>query len=209
MRFLWWKWRKYPIKRDEDGRSLRQQAFALFDQKYRPAQIYKQQLLPAKLATLFRYFENWKTIGDHNSYRITRKVMKSNPDFTEQLAEALSKKLEMPVEEVWRRMGEPWGLKQALRGELPDYRLEREQSEIEDRLEGALAIIGMMELFQNSPEQISELLVQISMMTENKKLEITKEDGELIIKKESKGKTKIIRIPAFREKITGLPSRET
>ena len=209
MRFLLWKWRKYPIKRDEDGRSLRQQAFALFDKKLRPSEIYKQRLVQASQKTLFRYYEDWKKEGNHISYRAIKKIFKNNPDFTENLIEALSKKLEMPVEEVRRRIVEPWGLKQELRGEWPDYKLEREQSEIEDRLEGALAIICVMELFQNSPEQISELLVQISMMTENEKLEITKEDGELIIKKESKGKTKIIRIPAFREKITELPSRET
>jgi len=115
----------------------------------------------------------------------------------------------MPVEEVMKRMEKPWGLLQALRGDWPDYGLEREQSDIERRLETALLFLRFAAEFRNSTEQISELLVQISMMTENKKLEITKEDGDLIIKKESKGKSKIIRISAFRDKITGLPSRET
>ena len=57
MSFLVWKWRKHPIKLDEYGRSLRQKAFALFDGGYRPAQIYKQQLVAASQKTLFRYFE--------------------------------------------------------------------------------------------------------------------------------------------------------
>ena len=183
MRFLLWKWRKYPIKRDENGRSLRQRAFELFDKKLRPSEIYKQQLLPVKLTTLFRYFEDWKKMGDHNSYRITRRLMKNNPDITEKLIEALSKKLEMPVEEVIKRIQKPWGLKQALRGDWPDYGLEREQSEVEDRLEGALCIICMMELFQNSPEQLANLLLQITTLTDGAKLEITREGRKLIVKK--------------------------
>ncbi len=67
MKFLFWKLREYPIKRDEGGCSLRQQAFALFDQKYRPAQIYKQQMVAASQTTLFRYFEDWKKKGAHVS----------------------------------------------------------------------------------------------------------------------------------------------
>ena len=100
MSFLIWKWRKYPIKRDERGRSLRQQAFELFDEKHRPTEIYKQQLLPAKLNTLLRYYQDWKKKGDHLSYRITKKVMEENPDFTEQMIKTLSEQLEMPVNDI-------------------------------------------------------------------------------------------------------------
>jgi len=194
MRILWWKWRKYPIKRDEDGRSLRQQAFALFNKKLRPSEIYKQQLVQASQKTLFRYYEDWKKERNQVSYRAIRNILKNNPDFTEKLIETLSKNLEMPVEEVKRRLGEPWGLKRALRNEWPDYRLEREQSEIEDRLEGALAMIGLMELFQNSPEQLADLLVQITTLTDGAKLEITREERKLIVKKEAKGKSTTIEL---------------
>ena len=147
MSFLIWKWRRYPIRRDERGRSLRQQAFELFDKKLRPSEIYKQQLLPAKLKTLLRYYEDWKEMGDHASYPITKKVMKNNPDFTEKLIETLSEKLDMQVEEVRKRLQRPWGLKQALRGQWPDYGLEREQGDIEARLNGALWFIRAGELF--------------------------------------------------------------
>jgi hypothetical protein len=194
MRILWWKWRKYPIKRDEDGRSLRQQAFALFNKKLRPSEIYKQQLVQASQKTLFRYYEDWKKEHNQISYRVIRKIFKNNPDITEKLIETLSHKLEMPVEEVRRRIGEPWGLKRALRNEWPDYRLEREQSEIEDRLEGALAMICLMELFQNSPEQLADLLVQITTLTDGAKLEITREERKLIVKKEAKGKSTTIEL---------------
>ena len=55
MRVLWFKRRDYPIKRDEYGRSARQQAFALFTEGYRPAQIFKENLVPVPINILFRY----------------------------------------------------------------------------------------------------------------------------------------------------------
>jgi len=194
MKFLIWKHRKYPIKRDESGLSLRQQAFALFDQEYRPVQIYKQQLVLANLKTLLRYYEDWKKKGNRVSYRITKKAMKENPDITEQMIKSLSKHLEMPVEEVIMRIQKPWGLLQALRGEWPDYRLEREKSDVESRLKGGLRFMRMAELFHNSPKELAELLLQIVTLTDNAKLEIKKTDGHLIVTKEAKGKSTTIKL---------------
>ena len=133
MKLFRWKWRKYPIIRDEQGRSLRRQAFELFDNKLRPSEIYKRQLVPAKWKTLLRYYEDWRRKGDYFPYRITKMAMKENPIFTQQMITALSEHLEMPVEEVLQRLEKPWGLKQALRGQWPDYRLSREQSDAEAR----------------------------------------------------------------------------
>jgi hypothetical protein len=107
MKLLFWKWRKYPIRRDEEGRSLRQQAFGLFDKGLRPAQVYKQKMLPAKLKTLFRYFEDWKKEGNRLSYQMIRRAMKAVPEFTDDIIRALSKKLKMPIEEVQKRLIKP------------------------------------------------------------------------------------------------------
>jgi len=194
MSFLIWKWRKYPIKRDERGRSLRQQAFELFDEGHRPAEIFKKQLIAASSKTLLRYYEDWKKKGDHVSYRITKKVMKENPDFAKQMIESLSKHLEMPVEEAIKRMQKPWGLKQALRGQWPDYVLEREQSDVEARLRGGLWFMRAGELFQNSPKELAELLQQIIMLKENAKLEIRKKDRQLIVKKEEKDEVTTLKL---------------
>ena len=98
---------------------------------------------------------------------------------------------------------------QFLRGHWPNHKLEGEQSYIEMRLETALLFVRFAEEFRNTPEQISQLLVEITMMTENKKLEITKEDGELIIKREGEKGSKTIRIPGFKEKTEGLPLSKT
>ncbi len=135
--------------------------------------------------------------------------MKMNPDIKKEIVTALSEQLEMPVEEVIKRMGKPWGLVQYLRGQWPNPRLSREQSDVERRLSGSLWFLHFADMFKNNLEQISELLVELSMMTENKKLEVTKEGGELIIKREDKKGSKTIRIPAFKEHIEGLPSPET
>ncbi len=201
MRFLLWKWRKYPIKRDEQGRSLRQRAFELFEKKLRPSEIYKQHLLTIKQKTLLRYYEDWKRKkGDHVSDRMIKKVMKNNPDFTEQLLRTLSQELEMPFEEIIKRMQRPWGVKQALRGQLPDYRLKREQSEIEARLNGGLGFMQMGELFQKSSKELAELLQQIVMLPENTRLEITRKDKHLICKKGEEGDVTTLKLDYGNEK---------
>jgi len=123
MKLLSWKWRKYPVRRDDDGRSLRQQAFRLFDKGFRPAKIYKQRMIAAKLRTLFRYFEDCKRNKKRLSYQTLRKRMKEIPEFTDDVIKALLEKLKMPIEEVQKRLIMPWGLKEALKGEWPDYRL--------------------------------------------------------------------------------------
>ena len=73
--------------------------------------------------------------------KVTMLVMKNNPDFTEQLIRTLSQELEMSFEEVIKRMRRPWGVKQAVRGQLPDYRLKREQTNLEVRLNGGLGFM--------------------------------------------------------------------
>jgi hypothetical protein len=194
MRFLVWKWRKYPIKRDEKGLSLRQQAFELFDKGHRPAEICKQQLVTASPKTLLRYYEDWKKTGGHASSRILQRVRKNNPDFTEQMAKALSMLLEMPIEEVIKRMQKPWGLQQALRGQWPDYALKRKQRDVEARLMGGLRFIRIAKLFQNSPYELAELLLQITMLKDNVKLEITRTEGQLVVTKEEKGRLTTIKL---------------
>ncbi len=83
MRILWFKRRDYPIKRDEYGRSARQQAFALFTEGYRPSQISKNNLIPVSMKTLLRYFEDWKKKNHRSSRSVLRRMMKNNPEFTE------------------------------------------------------------------------------------------------------------------------------
>lgn len=194
MKILFWKWRKYPIKRDENGHSLRQQAFLLFDKGFRPAQIYKRRMVAAKQKTLFRYFEDWKKEGSHLSYQMIRRAMKESPEFTDDLIKALSKKLKMSIEEVRSRLIKPWGLKQALLGKWPNYELRQKQRKVEARLMGGLHFMHVGELLGKSPEALAQLLLLITTMKDGTRLNLLKFPKQLSVLKETNGKSETIEL---------------
>ncbi len=185
MRILWFKRRDYPIKRDNNGRSLRQQAFELFSEGYRPAQIFKGNLVAASMKTLLRYFEDWKKKKHRSSRSTLRKIMKNNPEFTEKYVQMLADYFEVPAEEIVVRIEKPWGIEHLTRGELPDNKLLRLQSEKEVRLEAALRLIYFAErLCRNSPEQNKRLITEIVTIKDNTMLIISKIKGQITIRKE-------------------------
>ncbi len=185
MRILWFKRRDYPIKRDEYGRSARQQAFALFTEGYRPSQISKNNLIPVSMKTLLRYFEDWEKKNHRSSRSVLRRMMKNNPEFTERFVQKMADYFEVPPEDIIVRLQKPWGIERLTRGELPDNRLYRIQSEREERLEAALEFINFVErLCRNSPEQNRRLLTEIVMLEDNTTLIVSKSKGQLMIRKE-------------------------
>jgi len=186
MKILWFKRRDYPIKRDEYGRSLRQQAFDFFTKGYRPAQIFKGGLVPAtSMKTLLRYFEDWKKKKHRTSRSILIKMMKSNPEFTEKYVQMMADYVEVPPEDILARIQRPWGIEQLTRGELPDKKLLRIQSEAENRLEAALRLIYLGEqIFHNSPEQVKQLIWDIITLKNDTRLVIQKTEGQVLIRKE-------------------------
>ena len=156
------KSREYPIIRDEYGRSARRQAFDLFIEGYRPSQIFKENLIPVSMKTLLRYFEDWKKQKHRTSRSVFRKIMMQNPEFTEKYVQMLADYFEVPPEDIIVRMQKPWGITDLSKGELPDRRLYRIQSAVEERLELALRFIHFGErLCDNSPEQNKRLLQEI------------------------------------------------
>ena len=75
------KSRKYPIKHDEEGRSLRARSFELFERGKRPSEVAEQ--LKMKEATVFRYFRDWKLLGPNfeQQYAYVQSLFKkSAPD---------------------------------------------------------------------------------------------------------------------------------
>ena len=54
------KSRKYPIQRDQFGRSGRRRAFDAFDKEKRPAQVAREEGLKSK--TAYRYYQDWKKL---------------------------------------------------------------------------------------------------------------------------------------------------
>ena len=180
-----WKSRKYPIKYDEYGRSARQQAFELFGEGYRPAQIFKECLVPVSMKTLIRYFEDWKKQKHQVSLSTFKKYMKESPEFSEKYVKDLADYFEVTPEDIIDRIQKPWGIKRLTKGELPDNRLERSRSEIEGRLEAALRLIYLGEqIFRNSPKQIRRFLIEIVTLGDNTSLIISKAEGKIMIRKE-------------------------
>jgi len=185
MRVLWLKRRDYPIKRDEYGRSLRQQAFELFTEGYRPAKIYKENLVEASMKTLLRYFEDWKKQKHRTSRSILRRIMKKNPEFSDEFVKKLADYFGVSAEQIILRMQKPWGITGLSKGALPDNRLYRIQSEVEERLDTALRLIYLGEqVYKNSPNQVKRLIWDIVTWTDNTRLVIQKCGGQVVVKKE-------------------------
>ena len=173
--------RKFPIQRDEFGKSLRQRAFEAFDEEKRPMKVSRE--LHANPKTVLRYFEAWKKRKQRLSYSTLRRHMRKNPKFSEKWIEMLADYFEVPREKIIRRMQQPWGLMDLSKGELPDKRLERTRSEIEARLEGALRLISLREhLYRNSPKEIKELLKRIVSLKDKTDLIVSHVNGKIIIK---------------------------
>ena len=185
MRVLWFKRRDYPIKRDEYGRSARRQAFAFFSEGYRPSQVFKESLIPVSMKTLLRYFEDWKKQKHRMSRSILRRIMKKNPEFSDEFVKKLADYYGVSKEDIIIRMRKPWGITSLSKGELPDNRLYRIQSEVEERLEAALRLIYFAErLCHNPPEQNKRLLQEIVTLKDNTTLIISKLKGQTMIRKE-------------------------
>jgi len=153
MRLIFKKRRRYPIRRDKSGRSLRQQAFDFFDEGFRPYQLYKQKLVQASPRTLFRYYKDWKKINNHPSDSILKKAMRREPVLTEDLVKELSEQMDMPIKEVIAMVSQPWGM---------------------------LRLLGEY-LSGNPPKVVEALVADIVLMTDNSRLEIRREHGMIFV----------------------------
>jgi len=185
MRVLWFKHRDYPIQRDEYGRSLRRQAFEFFNEGYRPAQVFKQNLVAASMKTLLRYFEDWKKQKYKISHAELKGYLKKHPEFSEKYIKDLADYFEVTPQDIILRIQKPWGITTLSKGELPDKRLYRIQSEMEGRLEAALRLIYLGEhILHNSPKQAKQLIWDIVTLANNTRLVIQKVGGQVIVEKE-------------------------
>ena len=64
------KSRKYPIKKDETGKTARRRAFEAFDKGMRPAQV--SRLVDISFRTACRYFTHWKRLPGHYQVKHAR-----------------------------------------------------------------------------------------------------------------------------------------
>ena len=158
---LFKKRRKHPIKHDEFGKSARRRAFHAFDQGLRPAQVIRE--VDISLATARRYFADWEKHHPRLEvrYDLLKTLRKGRGEFAEQTVNKIGETLDMSVEEVLRRLERPWGLKQLLMGEWPDYAREARQSEAESRLLAGLEIVHVIEFWGLTPERQREVLKRV------------------------------------------------
>jgi hypothetical protein len=112
------KTRKYPIKRDEEGRSLRARCFELFEQGKRPANVAK--VLKMNEATAYRYFRNWKGLGPNfdTQYTYVKSLfVKTAPDRDRNI-ELFAKACGISKEEFEAILSRPHGLRRFLTGKF-------------------------------------------------------------------------------------------
>jgi len=109
------KSRKYPIKRDELGRSARQRSFEAFDHGMTPAEASRQVGISSR--TAHRYFAQWKKLPENLEVRYAlARALKNDTEFSQDVIKIIAAQLGMSEEEVRARLEKPWGTKRLLMG---------------------------------------------------------------------------------------------
>ncbi len=110
--------RKYPIKRDEKGLTLRARCFALFDQGKRPVEVAVE--LKAKEAAVFRYFRDWKKLGPNfeKRYAFVKSLFRKDEPDREKNIELFSRMCRIPKEQFEAILSTPHGLRRFVAGNI-------------------------------------------------------------------------------------------
>jgi hypothetical protein len=152
------KSRKYPVRYNEFGRSLRKRAFELFDNGQRPMQVCKE--LPIKVRTCLRYWADWKRTPPNLERRYTflRKALKNNTGLKEDILESVAEYNHISRDEVIRRFRLPHGLKQLLLGKWPALWPDEEITEGEYKLRAALTLLDFAKTGDESYQDLNDVL---------------------------------------------------
>ena len=160
MSFVWRrkKPRKYPLKKDEYGRSARRRAFYAFDSGKRPSEVARQVRI--SFETACRYFADWKKLPKNwrLRYDLAKRVLKGETGMSKRVIALLADHLCISEEEVMERIQKPWGIKQLLTDQWPNYRREQVYGKQEARLRAALELVRFVESSGMSPEDIKKLI---------------------------------------------------
>ena len=120
--------RKYPIRRDEYGRSAHMGAFARFDRGERPSKVALEVGISAR--TAYRYYQSWKKVPRDLElwYRLMKTARKAGRVWPQGFVERLALALGVPPEEVTEELQKPWGLKRLLVGRAKGHYERRRDS---------------------------------------------------------------------------------
>ena len=112
------KSRKYPIKRDGEGLSLRARCFELFEQGKRPVAVAEE--LKMAETTVCRYFRDWKRLGPNfeRKYDYVRSLCKKTAPDRDNNIELFAKAWGIPKEQIETILAQPHGLRRLMTGKL-------------------------------------------------------------------------------------------
>ena len=155
------KGRKYPIKKDEVGRSARERTFELFDDELLPADIPGK--VEISVQTARRYYADWKKQGKYLESRkkAMKDFLKQNPRFRKKLVDLFSFHLDLSREEVDLLLDKPWGQAQIVMGGWNEKIQDRYEELIRLHFVGALRIIYLFEYSGLTIQEITQTLLKM------------------------------------------------
>ena len=167
--------RRYPIRRDERGRSARRRAFDLFDLNRTSAEAARE--IGISLRTAYRYRSDWNGLQKNleTKYWLVRKTYQRKQGFSDEMVKKLSEYFGWSEEEVIVRLEKPWGIKQLVMGKWEQARGREVQSQMEARLDAGLRLVGVIERRGVKSTEIPELFV--GLVIESRK-QTSRETGQ-------------------------------
>ena len=153
--------RRYPIRRDESGKSLRQRCFVLFKQGKSAKEA--AVIMHMKLATARRYYSQWNECPPalQETYRFVKQDLKKKGDLSPRIIGMISKALGIPEWEAIKMVSRPYGLKQLIMGDLIRQRKKMSYRTQEQRLEAALSLVILYEQLGVPMEWITREVKQL------------------------------------------------
>ena len=116
-RFRWKKGRRYPVKRDEEGKSARTRCFEMFEDDVPAPEVAKA--VGVKIETVYKYHQQWKTkpkLEQQHAY-FKRLLRKTAPD-RERTIELIARTCGIDREELEAILQKPHGLRSMMTGKL-------------------------------------------------------------------------------------------
>jgi len=154
--------RKYPIRKDEWGRTARKRCFDLYDRGIRPAAVARE--IGISLKTACQYHYQWKQLPKQfeDKYMFVRDRLKKNRQLREIIIKELSKETGEPEFKIKLWLESPWGIKQLTSCKWKEI-IKRKKEEIEDdkRLKAALKFIELLKLCGSSYEEINDSIQRL------------------------------------------------
>jgi len=130
-------------------RSMRQQAFMLFDLGMRPTDV--TEIIDLSQTTAFRYFQQWGKLPPflETKYKLARRCFrKLNHKDRRKIAQILAQELGTWEGEVSAQMRKPWAIKQIVTGEWRQWRVNSTDGRARTVLNKAVQVLVSLRFSQ-------------------------------------------------------------